>query len=187
MIYLDTSYIVKCCVAEPGSERILTWLEGQRGIVCSWHGRPEFFSAIVLCQSLEHMRNPVVILAECYRILAPGGLLVVDVPNSACEDASFFGDAWGDWALPFHLFHWSSPALIKAAASAGLVAERIRFKYPSIRQTLANYERMGAGKPGRIGFLMHAAKVQLMKLIRHEPWRYAQYMALYARKKESHV
>ena len=46
MIYLDTSYIVKCYVAEPGSERILTWLEGQRGLVCSWHGRLEFFSAV---------------------------------------------------------------------------------------------------------------------------------------------
>ena len=46
MIYLDTSYIVKCYVAEPGSDRILAWLEGQRGIVCSWQGRLEFFSAI---------------------------------------------------------------------------------------------------------------------------------------------
>jgi uncharacterized protein len=46
MIYLDTSYIVKCYVFEPGSERILAWLEGRRGLVCSWHGRVEFYSAI---------------------------------------------------------------------------------------------------------------------------------------------
>ena len=46
MIYLDTSYLVKCYVAEPGSDRVLAWLEGRRGLVCSWHGRLEFHSAI---------------------------------------------------------------------------------------------------------------------------------------------
>ena len=46
MIYLDTSYIVKCYVAEPGSDRVLAWLTGRRGLVCSWHGRIEFHSAI---------------------------------------------------------------------------------------------------------------------------------------------
>jgi len=46
MIYLDTSYIVKCYVAEPGSDRILAWLEGRRGLVCSWYGRLEFCSAL---------------------------------------------------------------------------------------------------------------------------------------------
>jgi predicted nucleic acid-binding protein len=45
MIYLDTSYIVKCYVSEPGSEQILAWLEGRRGLVCSWHGRIELYSA----------------------------------------------------------------------------------------------------------------------------------------------
>lgn len=46
MIYLDTSYIVKCYVSEPGSDRILAWLEGRRGMVCSLHGRIEFHSAM---------------------------------------------------------------------------------------------------------------------------------------------
>ena len=46
MIYLDTSYIVKCYVSEPGSDRILAWLEGQHGLVCSWQGRVELFSAL---------------------------------------------------------------------------------------------------------------------------------------------
>ena len=46
MIYLDTSYIVKCYVSEPGSDRILAWLEGRRGLVCSCHGRIEFYSAL---------------------------------------------------------------------------------------------------------------------------------------------
>lgn len=46
MIYLDTSYIVKCYVAEPGTEAVLEWIAGRRSLVCSLHGRIEFYSAI---------------------------------------------------------------------------------------------------------------------------------------------
>lgn len=46
MIYLDTSYLVKCYVCEPGTEEILAWLEGRTGLSCAEHGRLEFFSAV---------------------------------------------------------------------------------------------------------------------------------------------
>lgn len=46
MIYLDTSYIVKCYVFEPGTEAILAWLEGRTGLSCAAHGRIEFFAAV---------------------------------------------------------------------------------------------------------------------------------------------
>jgi predicted nucleic acid-binding protein len=46
MIYLDTSYIVKCYLNEPGAEMILSWLEGQSGLSCCFHGRIEFFAAV---------------------------------------------------------------------------------------------------------------------------------------------
>jgi predicted nucleic acid-binding protein len=46
MIYLDTSYIVKCYLREAGTEKILNWLQGKSGIYCCLHGRLEFFAAI---------------------------------------------------------------------------------------------------------------------------------------------
>jgi predicted nucleic acid-binding protein len=46
VIYLDTSYIAKCYVREPGTERILAWLRGKRGLTCCSHGRLELYAAI---------------------------------------------------------------------------------------------------------------------------------------------
>lgn len=46
MIYLDTSYIVKCYAREPGTVRVLKWLEGQFSPSCCSHGRIEFFAAV---------------------------------------------------------------------------------------------------------------------------------------------
>lgn len=46
MIYLDTSYIVKCYVREPGTAEILRWLEGTSGLFTCIHGRLELFAAL---------------------------------------------------------------------------------------------------------------------------------------------
>jgi len=46
MIYLDTSYVVKCYLQEPGTERILAWLHGQTGLTCCLYGRLEFTAAV---------------------------------------------------------------------------------------------------------------------------------------------
>jgi len=46
MIYLDTSYIVKCYLHEPGTEQVLAWLAGKQGLSCCRHGRLEFVAAV---------------------------------------------------------------------------------------------------------------------------------------------
>jgi uncharacterized protein len=45
MIYLDTSYIVKCYLREPGTDAVLTWLEGKSGLACCLYGRLELVAA----------------------------------------------------------------------------------------------------------------------------------------------
>lgn len=64
MIYLDTSYIVKCYVREPGTEAILAWLEGQDGLSCAWHGRIEFFAAVQ-----RHVREKRLHATDAQRVL----------------------------------------------------------------------------------------------------------------------
>lgn len=45
MIYLDTSYIVKCYLREPGTDAVLTWLKGKNGLACCLYGRLELIAA----------------------------------------------------------------------------------------------------------------------------------------------
>jgi predicted nucleic acid-binding protein len=45
MMYLDTSYIVKCYLCEPGTDVVLDWLQGKSGLPCCMHGRLELIAA----------------------------------------------------------------------------------------------------------------------------------------------
>jgi predicted nucleic acid-binding protein len=46
MLYLDTSYLLKLYVNEPGSAEVMAWATGRSGFVCCAHGRVEFVSAL---------------------------------------------------------------------------------------------------------------------------------------------
>src|SRR6185503_1429496 len=43
----------------------------------------ESFDAIHSCHTIEHLKSPLDVLADHWRTLKPGGLLVVDAPNVA--------------------------------------------------------------------------------------------------------
>lgn len=83
------------------------------------------WSAIVLWHSLEHLRAPGRALDHAARLLAPGGVLVVAVPNAASLQARAFGDRWFALDIPRHLTHIPAGALEKRLRDAGLGIERV--------------------------------------------------------------
>ena len=46
MIYFDSTYIIKCYLAEPGAAHVLALAQSHPGRACALHGRVEFFSAV---------------------------------------------------------------------------------------------------------------------------------------------
>ncbi len=64
------------------------------GMVTSWH-------------TLEHMERPVRVLAEAHRVLRPGGLLVVEVPNFSSVQARLGGPRWFHLDAPRHRYHFT--------------------------------------------------------------------------------
>src|SRR5262249_32615430 len=52
------------------------------------------FEAITMSQSLEHVHQPLEVLRAAFRLLAPGGKLLVTAPNFASAAARWFGPAW---------------------------------------------------------------------------------------------
>src|SRR5438876_553064 len=52
------------------------------------------FEAITMWQALEHVHQPLEVLRAAYRLLTPGGRLVVAVPNFAGWAARWFGPHW---------------------------------------------------------------------------------------------
>lgn len=83
------------------------------------------WAAIVFWHSLEHLRDPAGALTAAAERLAPGGLLVVAVPNIASLQASVFGERWLALDLPRHLTHVDARALAWRLEGLGLDVTRV--------------------------------------------------------------
>ncbi len=71
------------------------------------------FDAVTFWHVFEHMRNPGWVLKECRRILKPGGVLLISVPNIGSLQARLSGKHWFHLDPPFHLYHYSLANLKK--------------------------------------------------------------------------
>lgn len=78
------------------------------------------FDAIVFNHSLEHIDDPAAALAEAARLLRPGGLLAIAVPNFGSWHRRLFGSAWFQLDLPRHLQHFDRDSLSALVEAVGL-------------------------------------------------------------------
>jgi SAM-dependent methyltransferase len=74
---------------------------------------PGRFDVVTAFHVLEHVPDPVAVAGRMLEWLAPGGLLIVEVPNAGGLGASLFGEAWAGLELPRHLSHFT-PATLEA-------------------------------------------------------------------------
>ncbi len=85
------------------------------------------WSAVIFRHSLEHVRRPARALSHAARLVAPGGKLIVAVPNATSMQARAFGDRWFALDLPRHLTHISPAALVSKIQEAGLQVESVSY------------------------------------------------------------
>lgn len=85
------------------------------------------WAAVVFWHSLEHLPRPAAALEEAARLLAPGGVIVVAVPNSDSLQARAFGDRWLALDPPRHLVHLTGRALRTRLRELGLRVERVSY------------------------------------------------------------
>jgi 2-polyprenyl-3-methyl-5-hydroxy-6-metoxy-1,4-benzoquinol methylase len=78
------------------------------------------FDAITLNHVIEHVYDPVALLAGCHRVLADNGKIVVTTPNIQARGYQVFGSSWVALDPPRHLFLYSSQALRICCEKAGL-------------------------------------------------------------------
>lgn len=77
------------------------------------------FDAIVLWHAFEHLEDPQAVLAEIGRILKPGGLLVIAVPNNTSWQARVFGSRWFHLDAPRHLHFFGHQGLLRLLRREG--------------------------------------------------------------------
>lgn len=77
------------------------------------------FQLVVLWHVLEHLPDAAGTLSEIHRLLAPGGRLVVAVPNFSSRQAQWAGADSFHLDLPRHLFHFPVEALRQLLENTG--------------------------------------------------------------------
>src|SRR5262244_144512 len=80
---------------------------------------PGGFDVVTAFHVLEHVPDPVAAARRMLDWLAPGGLLIVEVPNAGGLGASLFQDAWAGLELPRHLSHFTPATLEAVIEKAG--------------------------------------------------------------------
>jgi SAM-dependent methyltransferase len=85
------------------------------------------FAAIVFWHSLEHLRHAGAALDRAARLLAPGGVVVIAIPNLDSLQARAFGERWFALDLPRHLVHVPARALIERLRQLGLKPARVSY------------------------------------------------------------
>jgi SAM-dependent methyltransferase len=80
---------------------------------------PGRFDVVTAFHVLEHVPDPVAVTRRMLEWLAPGGLLIVEVPNAGGLGARLFGGAWAGLELPRHLSHFTPATLETVLAKAG--------------------------------------------------------------------
>lgn len=81
--------------------------------------RPGSFEVVTMWHSLEHVHRPLTVLREAYRLLVPGGKLLVATPNIRSLPFRAFGACWFGLDLPRHLTHFSPDTLREMLHAAG--------------------------------------------------------------------
>lgn len=148
----------------------------------------DFFDAIVVNHVLEHMYDPLAILEECRRILKPGGLLAVGVPNFGCADRERFGPYWVSLDTPRHLHHFTQESLGSLIEKAGLRVERWKFKIPKALDKVSLGHRIRQRGEGWLGGTLrlvlwaYLVKPVSYLLCSERGPRFSATLAVYARK-----
>jgi 2-polyprenyl-3-methyl-5-hydroxy-6-metoxy-1,4-benzoquinol methylase len=87
---------------------------------------PNSFNAITMWHVLEHVHDLHGYLAEMKKLLKPGGVLFIAVPNYTSNDASRYEAAWAAYDVPIHLYHFSPASMKKLLTLHGLKVRSIQ-------------------------------------------------------------
>ena len=93
----------------------------------------ESIDVITLSHVIEHVHDPVALLAECRRVMRPQGKVVIITPNIGSTGHKTFGSSWGHLDPPRHLYLFSLRTLRACCERAGLRVQFLRTSARSAR------------------------------------------------------
>ena len=83
------------------------------------------FDAVIMSHVIEHVHDPIALLSECRRVLAPGGKLSLVTPHIDAFGHRLFRSSWFCLDPPRHLHLFNVKSLRAALREAGFTRVRI--------------------------------------------------------------
>src|SRR5256885_3188649 len=77
------------------------------------------FDMVTLFHVMEHVSNPREVLSEVSRILKPGGIVIIQVPNIDSWQFKAFGAKWYGLDIPRHVIDYSQAAMRRLLKDCG--------------------------------------------------------------------
>lgn len=75
------------------------------------HFQDSSFDVVTMWHVLEHRYDIMETIAELKRIVKPGGLIIIALPNYKSYDAQFYKQYWAAYDVPRHLFHFTKKTI----------------------------------------------------------------------------
>lgn len=97
------------------------------GTIKALAGESACYDRITLSHILEHVYDPWEVLADCYRLLKPGGVLWLETPNANSNGHKAFGPYWRGLEPPRHLHIFSRKCIRDKMAEIGFSDIQDRF------------------------------------------------------------
>lgn len=117
------------------------------------------FDVICLFEVLEHLPDPALHLQEIHRILKPGGLVCLSVPNFASWERVLFSRWWSGLDIPRHLNQFTPITLTRFLQAAG-------FSMLTLKSTSAHHIQV---RISRITYLQESLRYLLRDVRLYPP------------------
>lgn len=130
------------------------------------------FDAVHSAHVIEHVYDPVALLREAFRILKPGGKLVIITPNTGSWGHRKFASAWLNLDPPRHLMLFNTATLRGTAEKLGFTIERMdttvrsAWVYGALSRQIQKTGRGEMAMLGRPGSLAYGMIFQLRERVK---------------------
>jgi len=106
------------------------------------------FDAITLFHVMEHLHDPVQTLADCWKLLKPGGQIVIATPNYGARGREYFGGDWRGLEIPRHLVLFTDQSLWSAMERCGFAVARPAHPSLNARAMFKLSAKLHRARPG---------------------------------------
>ena len=119
------------CTATEFNEAMCRYLEAKgftayRGGLFP-EGAPDgAFDIVIFTEIIEHINNPMPVLARLARLLRPGGIIYITTPNWNSIERRALKSDWGMLCWPEHITYWTPRHVDRALRQAGFAKRSLK-------------------------------------------------------------